>query len=108
MLVRKLTQSLKRVGSVVLMNQQPMVKKRRDGENQGDGWATRGPQPKHKTSRDHRTRALHGPDLQQGEADGNFSTVAWATKNPRKSLILVRLAGIEPTTLGFGGQYSIH
>ena len=29
-------------------------------------------------------------------------------KNPRKSLILVRLAGIEPTTLGFGGQYSIH
>ena len=22
--------------------------------------------------------------------------------------ILVRLAGIEPTTLGFGGQYSIH
>ena len=35
-------------------------------------------------------------------------TVAWAMKNPRKSLILVRLAGIEPTTLGFGGQYSIH
>ena len=26
-----------------------------------------------------------------------------------KSMIsLVRLAGIEPTTLGFGGQYSIH
>ena len=24
------------------------------------------------------------------------------------SLELVRLAGIEPTTLGFGGQYSIH
>ncbi len=24
------------------------------------------------------------------------------------SLRLVRLAGIEPTTLGFGGQYSIH
>ncbi len=23
-------------------------------------------------------------------------------------LVLVRLAGIEPTTLGFGGQYSIH
>ena len=23
-------------------------------------------------------------------------------------LQLVRLAGIEPTTLGFGGQYSIH
>ena len=23
-------------------------------------------------------------------------------------LDLVRLAGIEPTTLGFGGQYSIH
>lgn len=22
--------------------------------------------------------------------------------------LLVRLAGIEPTTLGFGGQYSIH
>jgi len=26
-------------------------------------------------------------------------TTAWAMKNPRKSLILVRLAGIEPTTL---------
>jgi hypothetical protein len=26
----------------------------------------------------------------------------------RKRVILVRLAGIEPTTLGFGGQYSIH
>ena len=24
------------------------------------------------------------------------------------SRTLVRLAGIEPTTLGFGGQYSIH
>jgi len=24
------------------------------------------------------------------------------------TLGLVRLAGIEPTTLGFGGQYSIH
>ena len=24
------------------------------------------------------------------------------------SPVLVRLAGIEPTTLGFGGQYSIH
>jgi hypothetical protein len=24
------------------------------------------------------------------------------------SLLMVRLAGIEPTTLGFGGQYSIH
>jgi hypothetical protein len=24
------------------------------------------------------------------------------------ALELVRLAGIEPTTLGFGGQYSIH
>jgi hypothetical protein len=24
------------------------------------------------------------------------------------ALNLVRLAGIEPTTLGFGGQYSIH
>ena len=23
-------------------------------------------------------------------------------------MTLVRLAGIEPTTLGFGGQYSIH
>ena len=25
-----------------------------------------------------------------------------------KSENVVRLAGIEPTTLGFGGQYSIH
>ena len=25
-----------------------------------------------------------------------------------EAVILVRLAGIEPTTLGFGGQYSIH
>jgi hypothetical protein len=26
----------------------------------------------------------------------------------RKAELMVRLAGIEPTTLGFGGQYSIH
>ena len=26
----------------------------------------------------------------------------------KNSRTLVRLAGIEPTTLGFGGQYSIH
>ncbi len=26
----------------------------------------------------------------------------------RKTANMVRLAGIEPTTLGFGGQYSIH
>jgi hypothetical protein len=26
----------------------------------------------------------------------------------RRETGLVRLAGIEPTTLGFGGQYSIH
>lgn len=25
-----------------------------------------------------------------------------------ESEVMVRLAGIEPTTLGFGGQYSIH
>lgn len=24
------------------------------------------------------------------------------------AVMVVRLAGIEPTTLGFGGQYSIH
>lgn len=39
---------------------------------------------------------------------GKMATVTWAMKSPRKSLILVRLAGIEPTTLGFGGRYSIH
>ena len=27
---------------------------------------------------------------------------------PTRVTQLVRLAGIEPTTLGFGGQYSIH
>ncbi len=42
------------------------------------------------------------------EPGGHDFEVAWAMKNPRKSLILVRLAGIEPTTLGFGGRYSIH
>jgi hypothetical protein len=26
----------------------------------------------------------------------------------KKGKCVVRLAGIEPTTLGFGGQYSIH
>ncbi len=32
-----------------------------------------------------------------------------ALDNPLNLMaILVRLAGIEPTTLGFGGQYSIH
>ena len=29
-------------------------------------------------------------------------------KNIRPWGEMVRLAGIEPTTLGFGGQYSIH
>jgi hypothetical protein len=42
------------------------------------------------------------------------SALAAATQHEKsaKRLILwknlVRLAGIEPTTLGFGGQYSIH
>ncbi len=75
-------------------------------------------------------RATHGPQVGHGAysldgltlgpcallahgnnivgVDGIDWTVAWAMKNPRKSLILARLAGIEPTTLGFGGQYSIH
>ena len=42
------------------------------------------------------------------EPGGHELKAAWAMKIPRKSLILVRLAGIEPTTLGFGGRYSIH
>ena len=67
-----------------------------------------GPQQKRQTYCDHRPHTVHGPSFELAEADGNFLTVAWATENPRKSLILVRLAGIEPTTLGFGGQYSIH
>jgi hypothetical protein len=29
-------------------------------------------------------------------------------RSPNWALSLARLAGIEPTTLGFGGQYSIH
>jgi hypothetical protein len=29
-------------------------------------------------------------------------------KRAKYLILLVRLAGIEPTTLGFGGQYSIH
>jgi len=34
-----------------------------------------------------------------GEFAGVFAKITY---------FLVRLAGIEPTTLGFGGQYSIH
>jgi hypothetical protein len=30
------------------------------------------------------------------------------TDVPVMQELVVRLAGIEPTTLGFGGQYSIH
>jgi len=29
-------------------------------------------------------------------------------KRPKCLIFLARLAGIEPTTLGFGGRYSIH
>jgi len=48
-----------------------------------------------------------------GEIAGNWVLGVFAvpTKTPPRgvaSLSLVRLAGIEPTTLGFGGQYSIH
>ena len=32
----------------------------------------------------------------------------WPREGARGDEVLVRLAGIEPTTLGFGGQYSIH
>ena len=48
----------------------------------------------------------HGNNI--GGVEEGGQTVAWAMENPRKSLILARLAGIEPTTLGFGGRYSIH
>ena len=41
---------------------------------------------------------------EEREPGGHDFQVPWATENPRKSLILARLAGIEPTTLGFGEQ----
>ena len=81
-----------------------------DSVNQlGHAWATGGPQSLHSSTDDHSASGrivarIHALQLRQMDC----LTVAWATRNPRKSLILVRLAGIEPTTLGFGGQYSIH
>ena len=34
--------------------------------------------------------------------------IAHVSTDSAVSPLVVRLAGIEPTTLGFGGQYSIH
>jgi hypothetical protein len=40
--------------------------------------------------------------------DGKVRHARCQIRWPDGKAILVRLAGIEPTTLGFGGQYSIH
>ena len=41
-----------------------------------------------------------------GDKDGRWSI--WAKPSEFERAKLARLAGIEPATLGFGGQYSIH
>lgn len=57
------------------------------------GWAQVFPESPSRGSREtERIKALRGV----------LSPVSEVTRK------LVRLAGIEPTTLGFGGQYSIH
>ena len=61
----------------------------------GHAWAMGGPQPKGQTCYDHRPHTVHGPNFELAETDGNFLTVAWATENPRKSLILVRGFGVQ-------------
>lgn len=61
-----------------------------------------------------RAAALHGSKEPKGrgavwQADGEDPPEKKnANAKVGGSLELARLAGIEPTTLGFGGQYSIH
>ncbi len=38
----------------------------------------------------------------------NFTEHGFGASGTALGCPMVRLAGIEPTTLGFGGQYSIH
>jgi hypothetical protein len=44
----------------------------------------------------------------QNCTQGQFDAGRERTPGERRAMKVVRLAGIEPTTLGFGGQYSIH
>ncbi len=79
-----------------------MVPKRENGENRTHRWATRGPWMGHRnahfktmTAGFWARMARMGREMEPG---GHDFEMPWAMKNPRKSLILVRLAGIEPTT----------
>lgn len=89
-----------------------MVKSDRGNARFHKSWATHGPQVGHGAgpyiamTLGPCTLFAHGDTTYCVE--GSALTVAWTMYIPRKSLILVRLAGIEPTTLGFGGRYSIH
>ncbi|MEN9467233.1 MAG: hypothetical protein RL081_1234 [Pseudomonadota bacterium] len=72
------------------------------------------------------TWAMHGPQMGHGKYTGlpltfgHFEAkIRLDYRTPLETIdhvgaacavfpLMVRLAGIEPTTLGFGGQYSIH
>ena len=90
----------------------PRVNKRGKQGNRATPCATRGPWMGHRLARSEAVTIgllwRMAQKWEEKEPGGHDFQVPWATENPRKSLILARLAGIEPTTLGFGGQYSIH
>jgi hypothetical protein len=54
------------------------------------------------------TVSVHLAGSKKGRQPVQRMDTARERSNPFTCMILVRLAGIEPTTLGFGGQYSIH
>ena len=89
----------------------PRVNKRGKRGNRATPWATRGPWMGHRLARSEAVTIgllwRMAQKWEEKEPGGHDFQVPWATENPRKSLILARLAGIEPTTLGFGGHKTI-
>ena len=74
----------------------------------GQTWATRGPQVGHGKCGWHPlTIGLFRAKL-LFDYQALLKILAIISNLIATNLCLVRLAGIEPTTLGFGGQYSIH
>ena len=51
---------------------------------------------------------LIGHGYARDTAEKGANLIAALQARQRYFRLMVRLAGIEPTTLGFGGQYSIH
>ena len=74
----------------------------------GHGWATGGPWVLLVKCSDHWSKTDVWPKWHQSARNSAPDLAMSQKKKSNKINYLVRLAGIEPTTLGFGGQYSIH